>query len=501
MAKSSSPTAPIVLGIDQGTTGTTVVAYDERLRPLAQAYRALPNRYPRPGWVEQEPGDVVTSVVEAVAEVLPHIGGPRAVVAAGLANQGESVVAWDSQTGEPLSPVIVWSDERGREVSDRLRDEGHAERIRALTGLYLDPYFSAAKLRWLLDHNVAVRAAAERGALRVGTLDAWLAYQLGGGRHLTDHSTASRTQLAGLGSGAWETELLTLFGVPLAALPEIQPTIGDWGDLAHAAWGGALPWRASLVDQPAALAGHGCVAPGEVKVTYGTGCFVLANAGHAPPAPPEGLLAAVAWSSATRRTFAFDGGVFTAGTAMQWLRGVGLITDVAETAELANSVPDTGGVRFLPAITGLGAPWWSPDARGIFSGITASTTRAHLIRAVFDAIAYRVRDILEAIWVAYPDRPSVLRVDGGLTKNGYLMQRQADLLGLTVAVDGATEATARGAAALAAIGVGFLSERDITSLVVTGASYEPMISADRRDTDYAAWRAWATRAIALAEEQ
>ena len=411
----------MLIGIDQGTTGTTAAAYDDTLGTIAEAYRELPNRYPYSGRVEQNPEDVVRTVVEAVAEVLAKIGGPDEVEAVGMDNQGESVVAWDAQSGKALTPVVVWSDGRGAELTSRLSQEGHAQRVRELTGLKLDPYFSAAKLSWLLEHDEGVREAAEADTLRLGTLDAWLAWVLGGGRTLTDHSTASRTQLLGLSSGAWEPELLELFGVPEEFLPEVRPSLGDWGELYHPSWGGSLPWRASLVDQPAALAGNGCFLTDEIKVTYGTGCFVLANAGGDPPVPPEGLLASVAWSKAGERTFAFDGGVFTAGTAINWLRTVGIVADVAETSHLAHSVRDTGGVRFLPAFTGLGAPWWQSDARGVLAGITGGTTRAHLVRAVLDSIAFRVRDVLEAIWAGGRKRPVALRVDGGLTKNRYLM--------------------------------------------------------------------------------
>ena len=487
----------VIVGIDQGTTGTTVVAYDHMLQPLARAYREVPTRYPAPGRVEQDPEGVVTTVVEAVGEILEIIGGPGQVVAAGLDNQGESVVAWDAVTGEPLSPILVWSDERGREIVEALSAAGHAERVRSLTGLQLDPYFSAAKLRWLLDNVPAVRAAADRGTLRFGTLDAWLGWRLGGQRHLTDHSTASRTQLMGLESGAWEPELLDLFGIPAEALPEIRPSLGDWGTLSHLAWGGAIPWRASLVDQPAALAGHGCIHEGEVKATYGTGCFVLSHAGTEPRVPPPGVLMSVAWSGPAGHAFALDGGVFTAGTAMRWLQSVGLLGDVATSADLAASATDDGVVWFLPAITGLGAPWWAREATGVFSGITAGTTRAHLVKAVLDGIAFRVRDVLEAIWATGVERPAELRVDGGMTANPYLMQRQADILGIPLTCYASVEATARGAAALAAIAAGLLSESDLRSLTSHGPRYEPRLSADARDSAYHAWQRWAQQAIDL----
>lgn len=486
----------MLIGIDQGTTGTTVVAYNEQLQPVAQAYRALPNQYPQAGWVEQRPEDVLAGVVEATAEVLGQIGGTREVAAVGLDNQGETIVAWDTRTGRALTPTIVWSDGRGAEVTNELHALGHAERVRALTGLELDPYFSAAKMAWLLNHDERVRSAANAGHLCIGTLDTWLAWNLGGQRAVTDHSTASRTQLFNLHRATWEPELLDLFGVPHEALAQIRPSIDDWGALEHRSWGGSLPWRASLVDQPAALAGNGCFAPSEIKVTYGTGCFALINAGTAleETAIPHGLLGSVAWSDARTRTYAFDGGVFTAGVVMNWLVDIGLVADVAETAVLAESVPDTGGVRFLPAFAGLGAPWWANEARGAWTGMSASTTRAHLIRAVLDSIASRVRDILEAAWSAGQPRPTLLRVDGGLTKNRYLMQRQADLLGIPVACSDDAEATARGAAALAAIGAGILDEAAIRQCIMIARLYEPGISSDQRDSEYGQWREWLAQA-------
>ena len=486
------------MGIDQGTTGTTCIAYDDKLRPVAEAYRALDTRYPRPGWVEQEPEDIVRSVVETVGAVLAAIGGPGRVDAVGVSNQGESVVAWDAGTGRALGPVLVWSDRRGAETVARLERAGQAGHVRRETGLRLDAYFSAAKLAWLLAHDRAVREAAAAGTLRLGTLDTWLAWRLGerldGGRTLTDHSTASRTQLLGLRSGAWEPELLDLFGVPAAALATVRPSVEPRGALAHLSWGGALPWTASLVDQPAALAGHACFERGDVKATYGTGCFVLVNAGPEPPAPPDGLLTSIAWSHGRQRVYAFDGGVFTAGTAITWLRSIGLIAGAEETAPLAASVADTGGVRFLPTITGLGAPWWDGDARGAFTGLTAGTTRAHLVRTVLDSVAFRVRDVLEAVWASGVPRPPALRVDGGLARNGYLMQRQADLLGLPVDRGAHVEATAAGTAAFAAVGAGLLGYGDIRALLPAAERHEPRTSRDERDADYAGWRDWLRRA-------
>lgn len=497
----------MLLGIDQGTTGTTVIAFDDDLRPVARAYRRLESQHPHPGWVEQRPQDILSGVTEAVGEVLSKIGGPRAVRTAGLTNQGESVLAWDANTGRALTPVIVWSDRRASGLIERLRLDGHAPRVRALTGLELSDYFCAAKFKWLLEHDEPVRLARLEGSLRLSTLDTWMALHLGRIAHATDHSTASRTQLYNLERGGWDDELLEVFGVPPETLPEIRRSCGDWGALEHPNWGGPIPWRASLVDQPAALVGNGCVTPGAMKITYGTGCFALVNAGTAVPSAGSGLLASVAWSrdgagldeagldeagldkAGLERSFALDGGVFTAGTAIEWLVGLGLVASAAETSDLAQGASESP-VRFLPAFTGLGAPWWDPQARGVFAGLTAGTTRAHMVKAVLDGIAFRVTDIAHAIWNGGTAVPSSIRVDGGLSANAYLMQRQADLLGVPLEVGVQSEATALGAAMLA--GNVMESPANMSSL-----TFEPRLAPDLREQQYSGWRDWLERAQAL----
>ena len=484
----------MLLGIDQGTTGTTVIAFDDDLRPVARAYRRLESQHPRPGWVEQRPEEILSGVTEAVGEVLSRIGGPRAVRAAGLANQGESVLAWDATSGRALTPVIVWSDRRASGLIDRLRLDGHAPRVQALTGLELSDYFCAAKFKWLLEHDEHVQRARFEGRLRLGTLDTWMALHLGRISHATDHSTASRTQLYNLGRGGWDDELLEVFAVPREALPEIRPSCGEWGTLEHPSWGGPIPWRASLVDQPAALVGNGCISPGAMKITYGTGCFALVNAGTAVPSAGSDLLASVAWSrdgtgldgTGLERSFALDGGVFTAGTAIEWLVGLGLVASAAETSDLAQSIGESP-VRFLPAFSGIGAPWWTPQARGVFAGLTAGTTRAHLVKAVLDGIAFRVTDIAHAIWKAGTAVPSSIRVDGGLSANAYLMQRQTDLLGVPLEVGVQSEATALGAAMLA----GNVMESPANMVSLT---FEPRLEPDLREQQYASWRDWLERA-------
>jgi glycerol kinase len=476
----------VLLGVDQGTTGTRVVAFDDDLRPLADDYRPLPAHHPQPGWVEKDPEAVVASVRDGIAAVAAEVGRDR-VTAVGLDNEGETVAAWDAESLEPLAPAVVWSCRRSEGIVERLRGAGAEDGVRARAGTPLDPYFSSTKIRWLLENAPAVARAAERGRVRFGTFDAYLCARLGDGA-VTEPSTAARTQLQALARpGAWDPELCRTFSVDPATLPPIGPSVGELGRLA------GLPLRALLVDQTAALAGHGCLEPGAAKATYGTGVFVLANAGPRPPARPAGLLPAVAWTlpdgAAPRTTYALDGGVFTAGSAVTWLRDeLQLIADPGETERLARSVPDAGGVRFLPALTGLAAPWWRPAARAAWAGMTAHTTRAHLVRAVLEAVCWRVCDVVEAMRAAGA-APAVLRADGGMTANAWLVQRQADVLGIPVQVAGHAEATALGAAAMAGVGAGALGLPRVAELAATGTAVAPdPAAAAWRDREYAAWR-------------
>lgn len=472
----------MLLGIDQGTSGTSVLALDEAFTPVARAYRPVHSRHPRPGWVEQDPDQIIQTVVEAVGEVLGQVGGAGAVRAAGLTNQGESVLAWDHQTGKALTPVVVWSDRRAAGIAEDLNRRGLGGRVRRLTGLELSDYFCASKYAWLLRESREVRKAAAEGRLCLGTLEAWMALRLSG-RAFSDQSTASRTQLAYLKSGQWDKELLDIFGVPLEALPEIRPSLDRHGSLYHPDWGDEIPWWASLVDQPAALAGSGCLGQGQLKITYGTGCFVLVNAGHAAPEPGEAMLASIAWSDAGRKTYALDGGVFTAATAVNWLVELGLAGSPEQTSALAEASRDLS-VRFLPAFTGMGAPWWDAGARGVFAGLTAGTTRADLVRAVLDGIALRVCDIVRASG----HQPQSIRVDGGLSNSPYLMQRQADLLGIPLECSGQTEATAFGAAILAGQAAGLVDLGQVPFTVQK--RYQPRLSDSGREAEYAAWLQW-----------
>jgi glycerol kinase len=467
----------LLLGIDEGTSGAKVVAYDLELRPVASARRAVTTRHPRPGWVEQDPDEVLGAVVDAVAEVLDATDGE--VVACGLDHQGESVVAWDAPTGRSLGPIIVWQDQRGAEVLARLSD-GERDEVAARSGLPPDAYFSAASLGWMM----ADGGLEARPELRLGTLDAFLSERLGAG-FATDASTASRTQLSGIvggGGDGWDARLLELFGVPADALPPILGSTGDLGELRHPRWRQPLPLRARVVDQQASLAGTGCVLPGRARATYGTGVFVLVHTGDtiATRALAAGLLPTVAWRVGGRTSGAVDGGVFSAGSMLEWLAlDIGLAPDVPALLDLAASVPDAEGVRILPALGGLGAPWWRPDARGTIAGLSAHSRPAHIARAALDAIAERVGDIVRAADGLVPVED--LRIDGALTRAPGFARRQATILGRPVWRSDA-DATARGAAALAAVGAGILARvEDIDALLPAFERVDPDPSARRTD--------------------
>ncbi|MEK6278191.1 MAG: FGGY family carbohydrate kinase [Actinomycetota bacterium] len=481
-----------LLGVDEGTSAVKAVLFDEDLKPLREARREKPLTHPRAGWVEQDPEAIVTAVVEAIADALSDTSGD---VVCGLDHQGESVLAWDAENGEPLTPVVTWQDKRSQEILDRLEADGIAEEVRERSGMPLDPYFSAGKLSWLLEHHPAVAKARDAGTLRLGTVDSFLCERLGAG-FATDPSTASRTQLAVPGEPAWDPQLLEAFGVPVEVLPAIEDTAGELGTLRHPAWPCELPLRARCVDQQAALAGAGCVEPGLVKATYGTGVFVLAHVGSERPKPEGGLLPTVAWRVGGEVEYALDGGVFTAGALLEWMsRDLGLAADPPALAALAAEVEDSGGVRVLPALAGMGAPWWRSDAHAVFSGMSGGTRPAHIARAALEAIAWRVADIVEL--VSGQVEAEALRVDGGLTQDPLLLQLQADATGVPVQ-RGAVDATAAGAAALAAVGAGLWgSTREIGERIPAGEPVQPQRDDAWRSEEHGNWRRFVERAAEL----
>ncbi len=488
----------LLLGIDEGTTAVKAALFDLELRAIAEARRPVPVTHPQPGWVEQDPELILRAVVEAVAEVLEHADG-REVLAAGLDHQGESVLAWNADGGRALTPVVVWQDKRQESLLAELERSGDGARIAERSGLPLDPYFSAGKLAWLLANDERVQGARDGGTLRLGTVDAFLVDRLGG-RFATDLSTASRTQLLATGGRDWDEALLAAFGVRREWLPAIGPTFGTLGELRHARWPVTLPLAALLVDQQAALAGSGAVRAGELKATYGTGVFVLGRTDG--PTRAEGLLPTVAWAGPgtggglAEVAHALDGGVFAAGSLLDWLaEGLGLAADAPALAAAAAGVPDSAGVLVLPALAGLGAPWWRPDAHGVIAGLHPAVRPAHVARAALEAIAWRVADIVEAMASVAPVES--LAVDGGLTNDETLLQVQADALGLTMIV-GRADTTVLGAAMLAGVGAGvFASVEDAARRLPRGRVVEPALAATERLAQRERWRGFVRASAGL----
>jgi glycerol kinase len=484
----------MILAIDQGTTGTTSIVFDERAAPIGRAYREFAQHFPRPGWVEHDPREI-WDVTSAVAAAALDDAGARAgdLDALGIANQRETVCVWDPDSGEPLHNAIVWQDRRTADRCEELRREGHEPLVRSRTGLVLDPYFSATKMQWLLEHVDGLRERAERGSAVFGTVDSWLIFKLTG-EHLTDATNASRTLLYDIAARRWDPELLELFGIPERALPRVLPSAGPFGQTRPSALHGhAVPVSGVAGDQQAALFGHACVDPGMGKNTYGTGSFVLVNAGFTAPEPPRGLLATVACGAGESRAYALEASIFVTGAAVQWLRdGLGIIERAEQTEQLAASLEGNDGVYFVPALTGLGSPHWDAHARGTIVGLTRGSSRAHLARATLEAIAYQAVDAVRAMEPALPEPLSELRADGGASANGWLMQFQADVLGVPVVLGELAEVTALGAAHLAGVGAGLWTVEDLRrgrGRLGGGAprSYEPRMGQDERATLLAGW--------------
>ena len=478
----------VVIAIDAGTTGVRSFAVNERGIPRAWAYREFPQHFPRPGWVEHDADDIWDATVTTLAEVAAQLDREGETVAAlGVTNQRETAVVWSRRTGRPLHRAIVWQDRRTAARCEQLRAEGHEGLVRARTGLVLDPYFSATKLSWLLQEG-----GVEQGPdLAFGTVDSWLLWQLTGGTdggvHVTDPSNACRTLLYDIDALAWSSELADLFGVPLSCLPDVLPSSGRFGITVPSRVAGLrVPVSGIAVDQQAALLGHACFTPGMAKNTYGTGSFVLMNLGSSHPEPARGLLTSVGWTIGDETTYVLEGSIFVTGAAIQWMRdGIGIIGDAAETGPLAASVPDSAGVYFVPAFTGLGSPYWDPYARGTVLGLTRGSGRAHLARAVVDSMAFATRDVVDAMQHAC----RTLRVDGGASVMDVLCQFQADLLGVAVRRSAVKETTALGAAYLAGLAEGvWPSPKEAGASWAEEASYEPSMPRDEVDRQYATWQ-------------
>jgi glycerol kinase len=479
-----------ILALDQGTTSSRAIVFDLSGRPLAQAQQEFRQIYPQVGWVEHDPEQIWSSQLSVARRALQASGlGADNLITLGLTNQRETVLLWDRMTGEPLGNAIVWQDRRTAERCDKLRREGWEPRLQEKTGLRLDPYFSATKLEWLLRERPGARGLAEQGRLAAGTVDSFLVWRLTGGRsHLTDYSNASRTLLFNLRTLDWDEELLKLFGIPREILPQVVPSATLFG-MTEPHWlGQAVPIGGVAGDQQAALFGQACFRPGEAKSTYGTGCFLLMNTGSAPVTSSHGLLSTVAWGVESQVRYALEGSVFIAGAAVQWLRdGLGLIHQAAEVGGLAEQVEDNGGVYFVPAMTGLGAPFWDPYARGLLIGLTRGSNQAHVARATEEAICCQARALLEAMQQDAGMNLPQLRVDGGATRDDFLLQLQADLLGIPVERPAMLETTAWGAAALAGVGSGALTMSRLSELAGSVRVFRPQMGEKKREHIYREW--------------
>ena len=449
-----------ILALDQGTTSSRAIVFDHAGSIVSVAQQEFRQIFPRPGWVEHDANEIWATQSSVAAEAILKAGlTANAIAAIGITNQRETTVVWERATGKPIANAIVWQDRRTAAVCDKLKRAGKATLIRRKTGLVLDAYFSATKLQWLLNNIPGAKARAKRGELAFGTIDSWLVWQLTGGRvHVTDPSNASRTMLFNIRTGDWDGELLALFGIPRAVLPQVRTSSEVYGETTH--FGAAIPIAGIAGDQQAALFGQACTRPGMVKNTYGTGCFMLMNTGTKPVTSKNNLLTTVAWRIGNRTEYALEGSIFIAGAVVQWLRdGLGIIKSARDVEALAAQVTDTGGVYLVPAFVGMGAPHWDPAARGLLAGLTRGTTAAHLARAALEGIAYQVADVLHAMEADAKIKLKELRVDGGASTNNLLMQFQANLLGVPVVRPRISETTALGAAYLAGLAVGYWKDQ------------------------------------------
>ena len=484
-----------IVALDQGTTSSRAIVFNADSEPVGSAQREFTQHYPRPGWVEHDPREIWSSQQEVLHAALRGAGiGADSVAGIGITNQRETTVVWNRSTGEPICNAIVWQCRRTAGICDELRSAGHEEAIFAKTGLVVDAYFSGTKVKWILDNVAGARSLAERGELCFGTVDTWLLWNLTGGAvHATDVTNAARTMLFNIHDVAWDSELLDLLGVPESMLPDVRPSSGDFGTTAPGLLSGArVPIAGVAGDQHAALFGQTCFRPGMVKNTYGTGCFILVNTGDTAVTSTNRLLTTPAWSLAPGSvTYAMEGSIFIAGAAVQWLRdSLKMISNAAESEYFATQVTDSNGVYVVPAFVGLGAPHWDSYARGGVFGLTAGAGRNHFVRATLESIAYQSRDVVEAM---IRDGGSAdlqtMRVDGGASANDFLMQFQADILGIPVERPAFAETTALGAAYLAGLSVGFWPDLDrIGAAWKLGKRFEPAMSADERDSRYAGWQ-------------
>lgn len=494
-----------IMALDQGTTSSRAIVFDDEGRIVSVAQKEFPQIYPQPGWVEHDPEEIWASQIQVAQEALARAELQASDLAAiGITNQRETTIVWDRKTGRPIHNAIVWQCRRTAPLCDALKARGLEQTIRAKTGLVVDAYFSGTKIAWLLDNVPGARERAERGELAFGTVDTYLIWKLTGGKvHATDYSNASRTMIFNIHTLDWDDELLEALHIPRAILPEVRPSSGIYGMCDPDLLGAPVPIAGVAGDQQAATFGQACFKPGMAKNTYGTGCFLLLNTGDKAVPSQQGLLTTIAWGIDGRITYALEGSIFIAGAAVQWLRdGLGIIASAAETESLAASVADTGGVYFVPAFVGLGAPYWDAYARGIIVGLTRGTTRAHLVRATLEAICYQTRDVVEAMAADAGVPLQTLRVDGGAVANNVLCQLQADLLGVPVQRPVVTETTALGAAYLAGLAVGVWSDQEqIAQQWRIDREFNPGMAPAERDRLYQGWKRAIERARGWAMNQ
>jgi glycerol kinase len=499
----------LILAIDQGTTSTRAIAFERTeggaLRPVAVSQIELEQHFPRPGWVEHDAAEIWTATLQTCREVVRKGGGVGRFAAIGITNQRETSVIWDAATGEPLHRAIVWQDRRTAAATTALAAAGHEPEVQAATGLILDPYFSASKFAWLLDAVPGSRQRAVRGEVKLGTIESWLIWKLTarkngeGASHVTDATNASRTSLMDLRTRQWRPELAALFNVPAEGLPEIRGCADHLGDSEPALFGAALPIHGAAGDQQAALVGHGALNAGDAKITYGTGAFLVANVGGEPVASTSRLLGTLGYEAQGAVAYALEGSIFSAGSAIQWLRdGLKVITDSRQSEAMAQGLTDNGGVYLVPGFTGLGAPWWEPEARGTLIGLTRDSGPAHLVRAALESLAFQTRDLLEALEKDGAPKLSVLKVDGGVTANAFAMQFVADICDVTVERPAFQEMTALGAAKLAALGCGLIDTLD-TAPAEAPAVWRPRMTADARERLLKGWRGAVKAAIIAAQ--
>jgi glycerol kinase len=471
-----------ILALDQGTTSSRAILFDHQGQICGSAAQEFPQHFPQPGWVEHDPNEIWNSQLTVARKVLHgHHVDSHQILAIGIANQRETTVVWDRKSGEPIAPAIVWQDRRTADVCEALRADGKAKKITSITGLELDAYFSATKLKWLLDHVPGARERARNGALAFGTIDSWLVYKLTG-RHVTDVGNAARTMLFNIHLMRWDHDLLQLFDIPEEMLPQVVSSSEEVGHTRAALFGAEIPVAGIAGDQQAATFGQACHRPGMVKNTYGTGCFMLMHLGRHPVASHNRLLTTVGWRIDGATDYLLEGSVFMGGATVQWLRdGLGIIEKSSDVEALAASVPDSGGVFMVPAFVGLGAPHWDPYARGTLVGMSRGSNRAHIARAALEAIAYQSAELMTAMQKDAAIPLAEVRADGGAARNDLLMQFQADLLGVPVVRPTVTETTALGAAYLAGLAVGFWdTQEEIAAQWSCERRFEPAMPADRR---------------------